>query len=303
MTDNRIDGSAEKGYWFAEVVEVEQLTPHMVRVTFGGDDVAEYTSIGVPDECITIFFARDGEDRPPAMTEVDGTWWYHEVEPMPEGRNYTVRRFDTDTGLLVIDFVAHEGGVAATWALNASVGQVVLWTRPRSWYNIPDSAEWQLLVADMTGLPALGRIVEELPAGAKAHAIVEVLERGDIQQFETAGDVTYDWRIGSGNGDCASVLDAAVREYVLPEGEGYVWFAAEAASSRIVRKYIRKEVGYPVRQFEIIGYWRVNSEQWLEKYKKYQEEALAVYNGALEAGRSETEASEEFDALLERVGL
>lgn len=293
----------DKGFYFAEVVAVEQLTTHMVRVTFGGDDVAQYVGIGAPDECVTIFFAREGEDRPPAMTEVGGEWWYHDVEPVPAGRNYTVRRIDSDAGQLVIDFVAHEGGIAATWALNATVGQVVLWTRPRSWYDIPDTADWQLLVADLTGLPALGRIVEALPAGAKAHAIVEVLERGDIQQFETAGDVTFDWRIGSGNGDCASVLDDAVRDHVLPEGEGYIWFAGEAASSRTVRKYFRKELGYPVKQFEIIGYWRVNSEQWLKKYEKYQEEALAVYTGALEAGRSQAEASEEFDAMLERVGL
>ncbi|WP_072806762.1 siderophore-interacting protein [Rhodococcoides yunnanense] len=293
----------DKGFYFAEVVATEQLSTHMVRVTFGGNDVAQYVSNGAPDECVTIFFARDGEERPPAMTVVDGQWWYHDVEPVPEGRNYTVRRFDADAGLLVIDFVAHEGGVAATWALQAAAGQVVLWTRPRSWYDIPDTAQWQLLVADMTGLPALGRVIEELPAGAKVHAIVEVLERGDIQQFETAGEVTYDWRFGSGNGDSASVLEGVVREYVLPEGEGYVWFAGEAAVSRAVRKYFRKELGYAVAHFEIIGYWRVNSEQWLEKYKQYQEEAIAVYDGALEAGRSEAEASEEFDAMLERVGL
>lgn len=292
-----------KGFYFAEVVAVEQLTTHMVRVTFGGEDVAQYVSIGAPDECVTLFFPREGEDVPPPMTEVDGEWWYHGVEPVPEGRNYTVRRLGPEAGQLVIDFVAHEGGVAATWALNASVGQTILWTRPRSWYDIPSTAQWQLLLADMTGLPALGRIIEELPAGARVHAIVEVLERADKQEFETAGDVTYDWRFGSGNGDCASVLDQAARDYTLPDGEGYIWFAGEAASSRTVRKYFRKELGYPVTQFEIIGYWRANSEQWMEKYKKYQEEALAVYNGAIEAGRTQGEASEEFDAMLERVGL
>ncbi|MDJ0392582.1 siderophore-interacting protein [Rhodococcus sp. G-MC3] len=297
MTDSK------RGFYFADVVAVKQLTTHMVRVTFGGEDVAQYVSIGAPDECVTLFFARAGEDVPPAMTEVDGKWWYYDVEPVPEGRNYTVRRFDAAAGQLVIDFFAHEGGVAATWALNAAVGQTIVWTRPRSWYGVPETADWQLFLADMTGLPALGRIIEELPAGATAHAIVEVLERGDIQQFETAGDVTYDWRIGSGNGDSASVLDDAAKQYELPDGEGYIWFAGEAACSRTVRKYFRKELGYPVTQFEIIGYWRANSELWLEKYKKYQEEALSVYNGALEAGRTEGEASEEFDAMLERVGL
>lgn len=296
-----IDTPVEKGCYFAEVVGVQQLTKHMVRVTFGGEDVARYVSNGSPDECVTIFFARPGEDRPPAMTRVDGVWWFHGVDSIPEGRNYTVRRHGA--GVLVIDFVVHDGGVASTWAMQAAPGQTILLSRPRRWYNVPATAQWQLLAADMTGLPALGRILEQLPAGAKAHAIVEVLERSDIQTFDTAGDVTFDWRVGSGNGDCASVLDRAIKDYELPAGEGYVWFAGEAACSRVVRKYFRKELGYPVRRFEIIGYWRANQEQWLEKYKKYQEEALAVYNGALAAGRSQAEASEEFDAMLERVGL
>lgn len=292
-----------KGFYFAEVVSVEQLTTHMVRVRFGGEDVAAYRTIAVPDECVGVYFPRDGEVTPPPMTEVDGQWWFHGLDDAPEGRNYTVRRLDAEKGELVIDFVAHEGGVAATWALKAAPGQTVLFTRPRSWYSVPSDVSWQLLVADMTGLPALGRIIEELPAGATAHAIVEVLERGDIQTFETAATVTYDWRIGSGNGDSASVLDDAVLAFEHPEGQGYFWFAGEAASSRRVRKYFRKEKGFEIAYFDIIGYWRANSEQWLEKYKQYQEEALALYNSVIESGRSEQEASEEFDAMLERVGL
>ncbi len=293
----------ELGFYYADVTGVDQLTTHMVRVTFGGEHLARYKGIGAPDECVAVYFPRTGETSPPPMTEVDGVWWYHGIEDVPEGRNYTVRRLNSAAGELIIDFVAHDGGVAATWALQAAVGQRVLLTRPRSWYRVPADVQWQLLVADMTGLPALGRIIEELPAGARAHAVVEVLERGDIQTFDTAGCVTYDWRIGSGNGDCASVLDDAVRSYELPEGVGYVWFAGEAASSRVVRKYFRKDRGFDIAHLDIIGYWRAQSELWLEKYKKYQDQALALYNSVIEAGRTEQEASEEFDAMLERVGL
>lgn len=291
------------GFYYAEVVGVEQLTTHMVRVTFGGEHLARYEGIGAPDECVAVYFPRNGETAPPPMTEVDGVWWYHGVEDVPDGRNYTVRRLNSAAGELIIDFFAHDGGVAATWALQAAVGQRVLLARPRSWYRVPADVQWQLLVADMTGLPALGRIIEELPAGVRVHAVVEVLERGDIQSFDTAASVTYDWHIGSGNGDCASVLDDAVRKYELPEGVGYVWFAGEAASSRVVRKYFRKDRGFDIAHFHIIGYWRARSEQWLEKYKKYQDQALALYNSVIEAGRTEQEASEEFDAMLERVGL
>ncbi|WP_072806759.1 siderophore-interacting protein [Rhodococcoides yunnanense] len=299
-----MSNSSWRGYLYAEVVSVQRLTPHMVRVVFGGPDMANYVPSGAPDECMAVFFPREGEERPPAMTaDADGVWWYHGIADQPESRNYSVRRFDRDAGRLVIDFVAHEGGLAATWALEARPGQVLLLAGARSWYDKPEAAEWQLLVADMTGLPSLGRIVEELPAGARAHAIVEVLEPSDVQQFETRGDVTYDWRVGTGNGDSESVLAEAVRGYPLPDGDGYVWFAGEASVTRAVRKYFRKELDYSQERFEIIGYWRAQAERWLEKYKKHESSALAAYNEVIDSGGSEFEADEQYDELLEGVGL
>ena len=55
----------------------------------------------------------------------------------------------------------HAGGVAGPWARTAQPGQVVYLTDARGWYAPPDDSAWQLLIADLTGLPALERIVEE----------------------------------------------------------------------------------------------------------------------------------------------
>ena len=95
-----------RGFYYADVVAVERLTVHMVRVTFGGEHVAGYRTLGVPDECVGVYFPRAGEAVPPPMTEVDGFWWFHGLDDAPEGRNYTIRRLDPERGELTIDFFA-----------------------------------------------------------------------------------------------------------------------------------------------------------------------------------------------------
>ena len=48
-------------YYRAEVIEVRRLTPNMVRVRFGGEDLRRFTSSGYADERICVFFPRRGD--------------------------------------------------------------------------------------------------------------------------------------------------------------------------------------------------------------------------------------------------
>ncbi|GGG15858.1 siderophore-interacting protein [Rhodococcoides trifolii] len=292
----------DRGFYWAEVLSTEQLTPSFVRVRFGGPDLDDYDAHESPDESVAIYFPNPGEDRPPAMTNIDGVWWFHDESDRPEGRNYTVRRIEPD-GTLVVDFVAHEGGVAASWAQSASAGDTVLFSMPRGWYAVPEDTDWQLLVADLAGLPALARIVEGLPKSARAHVIAEVFDERDVLHFDTVGAVTVDWLVGSGNGHGPGAVVDAVRAWPIPEGNGYVWFAGEAADSRAVRKFVRRERGMGADRFDIIGYWRVRAEQWLARYEKVESVVAAAYTTALEQGRTEKEAAEAYDEMLEKVGL
>ena len=92
-------------------------------------------------------------------------------------------------GEVVLDIVPHAGGVAGPWAMTVQPGQVVYLTDARGWYAPPADLAWQLLVADLTGVPALGRIVEELPASARAYVIVEVPDPADRPRLTSAATV------------------------------------------------------------------------------------------------------------------
>ncbi|MBM7413509.1 MULTISPECIES: siderophore-interacting protein [Nocardiaceae] len=292
---------AEPGFYPASVLSATAISPSMVRIVLGGPWVERYVGLDAPDECVTVFFPAAVDDVLPPMTCCKGVWGYHDAATRPECRNYTVRTRDDDT--LTIDFVLHESGVASNWARLARPGHSVVLSRPRSWYRCPEDAAWQLLVADQTGLPAIARALEQAPARLRTHVVLEVLDPADIQSFDTAADVTVDWRVGTGNGVMPSVLPDAVASYERPAGTGYVWFAGEAGASRAVRSHVRKQWGMSTRECSVIGYWRERAEEWLASYKRYEAMALAGYKRALREGKSEAQAQEEFEALLERVGL
>jgi NADPH-dependent ferric siderophore reductase len=189
-----------------------------------------------------------------------------------------------------------------TWASATAPGDRVGLDHARSWYRPEPTTEWQLLVADLSGLPAVARIIEELPGGIPVVAIVEVADADDLDYLPSHPDVTLVSSIGTGNGHAPSRLAQLTRDQRLPDGRGYCWFAGEAAESRTVRKHFRGN-GWTVDQLDITGYWRFDSEAWEAKFALVADDVVAVWERALADGKGEKVADEEFDEALERAGL
>jgi NADPH-dependent ferric siderophore reductase len=220
----------------------------------------------------------------------------------PEGRNYSVRHADVAAGRLTIDVVLHDHGPGTDWARGASTGDTVVLDHARSWYRPDPSARWQLLVADLAGLPALARILEESDPAVPVVAIAEVLHADDIAYLAAPEHVTLVPAVGSGNGHSASALAGLAADVGAPEGPGYCWFAGEAAESRKVRKHFRG-LGWTADQLDVVGYWRADSETWERRFAAVGADLVAVYTQALADGKDEKTASQEYDEALERAGL
>lgn len=274
----------------ASVVAIQQLSPRMRRITL---EVADPTALDVKpggDSAVGVYFpttADDGTSR-------------GEPDSGAEGRNYSVRRHVGDR--IDLDVVLHARGPGTAWASTAQLGDRVGLDHARSWYQPEPTTDWRLLVTDLAGLPATARIIEELPAGRSATALVEVSEAADLDYLPSHPDVAVIPSIGTGNGHGPSQLARLVREFIWPEGRGYCWFAGEAAESRLVRKHFRG-LGWTVEQLDVNGYWRFDSERWDAKYAMVSDAIEAVYVQALTAGKSPKVADEEYDEALERAGL
>jgi hypothetical protein len=60
---------------------------------------------------------------------------------------------------------------------------------------------------------------------------------------------------------------------------------------------------WTIDQYDITGYWRFDSKAWETRFALVGDDAVAVYQRAIAAGKGDKVAAEEFDDALERVGL
>ncbi len=215
------------------------------------------------------------------------------------GRTYSVHRQAGD--LIDLDILVHPGGPGSVWAQTARVGDRVGLDHARAWYRPPPSTTWQLLVADLAGLPALARIIAEAPLIVSTTVVVEVVDHDDLSYLPTRPGVTLIPSLGSGNGVAASRLTQLVRDLELP-ANGYCWFGGEAGASRDVRKHLRGR-GWTIDQYDVMGYWRQDSAAWDARFALIGDDFLATYRQAIAEGKSDKAAAEEFDDALEQIGL
>jgi hypothetical protein len=98
-----------------EVKSVGRITPKMLRITVGGDELAGFVS-AAHDDHVKLFFPQPGQAKPVLPTSSPNGPVYPADAPRPAARDYTPRRYDPTAGTLAIDFVLHGDGPATSWA-------------------------------------------------------------------------------------------------------------------------------------------------------------------------------------------
>ena len=239
----------ELKFRLAEVVRTERITPLMARITFGDPSFAEFPSLAYDDH-VKIFFAPKGSEPVMPVPGPNGAEWPAGA-PKPEARDYTPRSFNREKSEMVIDFVLHDGGVAADWAANARPGDRLGIGGPRASFVVRNDLDFYVLIGDETALPAIGRRIEELPAGTRVKAIIEVAGTAERQTFATAAAVDLTWVERS----AGHSLVEAVKTAAIPQGHGYIFIAGEASVSASLRDYF-VGLGHDPDLIKAAGYWR-----------------------------------------------
>jgi NADPH-dependent ferric siderophore reductase len=240
------------------VAEVSSVTPRMRRVTLSG--LADFPGGGPGAHFKLVLPSPDGSPVVLPYRGPDGLVWPD--GPRPLLRTYTARQVDAAAGTLTVDFALHdERGPATAWAAAAQPGDDIVVSGARGGYLIGagegPGADWTLLVADETALPAAGAIVEAAPAGAQILLIAEVAGPGEELSFATAADLTTTWLYRDPAGAPAGALAAAaVADAELPAGRGAYWVGLESAAMRLVRRHLIADRGADREQLSTRAYWK-----------------------------------------------
>lgn len=215
----------------ATVKSVEYLAPAYARIVLEGEALADLQSKS-PTDHIKFQIMVDGE---------------------PVRRDYTPR--EIANGELTVDFALHGKGPLTTWARNAKVGSEATILGPRGSKVVNPVFDGYVIVGDETMLPAVGRALEMLPAGAKTLAVIEVDGPEDEIALATETDANIVWahRKGAVPGE-AMVASLAAAEW--PAGEVFCWAGGEAGAMRDVRRHVLNERGLHREHFGMSGHWK-----------------------------------------------
>ncbi len=222
------------------VSRVEKLAPKITRVTLGGEEMQDFTSLGFDDHVKLFFPTLDNN--------------HDNLEPIM--RDFTPRRFDVEAGELTIDFFLHAEGPATTWAAQASPGQVLAVGGPRGSSIISvEGIDAHVFIGDETALPAIGRRLEEL-SGSTALVVVEaepgceypLASRAELQVIWVPRDHRY---IAP-----SEQIIATLRTIKFPQGRCFAWVATETHGARAIRRYLTVERGLEKSWVKAAGYWQ-----------------------------------------------
>lgn len=245
----------------ADVVRSTRVTPNMIRVTVAGEQLAGFEPMGF-DQWFRLFLPRAGETdyRLPKRIDLIG---YAQYLAMPRAtrphlRNYTVRNFRPAALELDIDFVAHgDGGVASAWAAGDNVGDRVGILDQGIGFSPQPDADWMLLVADESGLPAVAGILRDLPRSARGHAIIEIPHADDAQETGAPQGVTVQWVVREDHHARPGALALATAQRTELDGSPYVYVAGESRLATGLRRWAVTECGLPKHRVAFYGYWRM----------------------------------------------
>ena len=165
-----------------EVVTAEHLTPNMRRLVLTGEGIGELP-VEEPGRDPHAHLAGSGQrhDRPARAAPLALPGWrrgaacpqHHDSRPRSRARPRHHRRLPAWRRRTRIALGARRDGRDAVGV-----------RRPARTRRTEPAADWTLLIGDETGLPAIGAIVEQRPAGQRTLAVIEVESGAEEQALQ-----------------------------------------------------------------------------------------------------------------------
>jgi NADPH-dependent ferric siderophore reductase len=225
----------------------------MLRIVLGGEELVGF-AIESPASSVRLLLPPPGSE-----ILVMPTWSGNQFE-LPDGsraaiRTFTPRYFDDRSSELTLDIVLHEQGAATDWAWSARPGDEAAISGPGRSEDLDPSARSLLLAGDESAIPAIGQLLEAIPADRSIEVHIEIADptaRIALPAHPGATVIWHDAADGAAPGD--AMVAAVMAIDALPDA---VWVAGEAAAVQRLRKHLFDERGRSRSSVTARGYWKL----------------------------------------------
>lgn len=278
----------------------ERRSPSLVRMTFADPSLAAFADRGY-DQRIKLVLPKPG--GLPLRDFPTGDDWWLQWREQPEDtrahiRTYTVVAVRQESAEIDVDFVDHGiTGPGSRFAVEAEPGDEVVVFGPNADFDGDagglefrrelGGTATQLIVGDITALPAINGILERLPADATGLVSIQVPHEEDTRGVVAPPNVDLIWCVDArGDDQCEAVRrwltdlgplhsdtatttvidDGAVEAYwevstdaaTAPDtADLSAWIAGESSQVRALRRMLVDEFDIPKAAVCFMGYWRV----------------------------------------------
>ncbi len=234
------------------VRSVRPLSPKMVRVVLGGDELDGF-AIESPASSVRLLLPPPGQ-----RTLVMPSWNGNQFE-LTDGsrapiRTFTPRYFDSTTNELTLDIVLHDDGAATDWARRTAIGDEAAISGPGRSEEIDPQARSHLLAGDEAAMPAIGQLLEWIDPDQPIEVHIEITApaaRIDLPDHPRATITWHDADPSAPPG--TAIIDAVTSTVELPDA---VWVAGEAAAVQRIRTHLFDERGRTRANVTARGYWK-----------------------------------------------
>jgi NADPH-dependent ferric siderophore reductase len=238
----------------AQVARVEDLTPHLRRITLAGPELDGLPDRGPAASVRLLVPVAEGLVVP----TWNGNVWLFDDGGRAPIRTLTPRRIAGAE--LDVDVVLHGEGPISTWAADARPGTPAAVSGTGRGIALEDDGAPWVLLGDESAVPAIATLLEALPPTASVRVRVEVTHPDARLELPAHPLAEIGWcDLPAGAVPGSALVDAAVAGPLaadqLPAG-ARVFAAGEAASIQRLRRHLFDEVGHPRPRTVIRGYWK-----------------------------------------------
>lgn len=237
------------------VSRVVDLSARMRRITLSGERLDRFDAHHLH---LKLLIPPTGIEPEWPILGRNGLLTWPESAGRPAMRTYTIRRVDAEAGEIDVDMVLHpgHGGPGSVFASRAEPGDQIGIIGPGG-RNV-EPAEWYLLAGDETALPAIARILAQLPRAARGTALIEIGGPAGRQDLSGPPGMDVRWldRGGAEPGTTTLLSDAVLFTDIPAGVEAFAWAGAEFSTFKTLRRHWRQTCDLARDRHLCVSYWR-----------------------------------------------